>query len=158
VSAVTTHRRIRPFNTRDTYPNQTLDNDLCHAVVANGTVYLLPHSRGGTGGRIISHSKDPETNDLLGYTGDDPGIAVEAPAGSVIAFSSFNLHSSGTNTTRAMRRVYLPQYAPAPLHHSETGEQFNLAVPFVRNGRNIYDHKGDTPENWGGIAPPLLDA
>ncbi|MXZ95891.1 MAG: RidA family protein [Acidimicrobiaceae bacterium] len=37
---MTTHRRIRPFNTRDTYPNQKLDNDLCHAVVANGTVYL----------------------------------------------------------------------------------------------------------------------
>jgi enamine deaminase RidA (YjgF/YER057c/UK114 family) len=34
------HRRIRPFNTRDTYPNQSLDNDLCQAVVANGTVYL----------------------------------------------------------------------------------------------------------------------
>lgn len=37
---MTTHLRIRPFNTRDTYPNQDLDNDLCHAVVANGTVYL----------------------------------------------------------------------------------------------------------------------
>ena len=37
---MTTHRRIRPFNTSDTYPNQKLDNDLCHAVVANGTVYL----------------------------------------------------------------------------------------------------------------------
>ena len=37
---MTTHLRIRPFNTRDTYPNQRLDNDLCHAVVANGTVYL----------------------------------------------------------------------------------------------------------------------
>ena len=37
---MTTHRRIRPFNTRDTYPNQKLDNDLCHAVVANSTVYL----------------------------------------------------------------------------------------------------------------------
>ena len=37
---MTTHLRIRPFNTRDTYPNQELDNDLCHAVVANGTVYL----------------------------------------------------------------------------------------------------------------------
>ena len=34
------HRRIRPFNTRDTYPNQSLDNDLCQAVVANGTIYL----------------------------------------------------------------------------------------------------------------------
>jgi enamine deaminase RidA (YjgF/YER057c/UK114 family) len=37
---VTTHRRIRPFNTRETYPEQKLDNDLCQAVVAGNTVYL----------------------------------------------------------------------------------------------------------------------
>lgn len=35
-----THRRIRPFNTRDTYPEQNLDNDLCQAVVAGDTVYV----------------------------------------------------------------------------------------------------------------------
>jgi enamine deaminase RidA (YjgF/YER057c/UK114 family) len=35
-----THKRIRPFNTRDTYPEQELDNDLCQAVVAGNTVYL----------------------------------------------------------------------------------------------------------------------
>jgi enamine deaminase RidA (YjgF/YER057c/UK114 family) len=35
-----THKRIRPFNTKDTYPEQSLDNDLCQAVVANGVVYL----------------------------------------------------------------------------------------------------------------------
>jgi enamine deaminase RidA (YjgF/YER057c/UK114 family) len=35
-----THRRIRPFNTRATYPEQNLDNDLCQAVVAGNTVYL----------------------------------------------------------------------------------------------------------------------
>jgi enamine deaminase RidA (YjgF/YER057c/UK114 family) len=35
-----THRRIRPFNTRDTYPEQQLENDLCQAVVAGRTVYL----------------------------------------------------------------------------------------------------------------------
>jgi enamine deaminase RidA (YjgF/YER057c/UK114 family) len=34
------HRRIRPFNTRETYPEQDLDNDLCQAVVAGNTVYL----------------------------------------------------------------------------------------------------------------------
>lgn len=34
------HQRIRPFNTKDTYPEQNLDNDLCQAVVANGVVYL----------------------------------------------------------------------------------------------------------------------
>ena len=34
------HRRIRPFNTADTYPEQNLSNDLCQAVVAGDTVYL----------------------------------------------------------------------------------------------------------------------
>jgi enamine deaminase RidA (YjgF/YER057c/UK114 family) len=34
------HTRIRKFNTRDTYPEQKLDNDLCQAVIANGTIYL----------------------------------------------------------------------------------------------------------------------
>lgn len=34
------HRRIRPFNTRDTYPEQDLDNDLCQAVVAGNIVFL----------------------------------------------------------------------------------------------------------------------
>ena len=35
-----THKRIRMFNTKDTYPNQSLDNDLCQVVVAGNTVYL----------------------------------------------------------------------------------------------------------------------
>lgn len=35
-----THHRIRMFNTKDTYPNQSLDNDLCQAVVAGNTVYV----------------------------------------------------------------------------------------------------------------------
>src|SRR5437763_1177251 len=35
------HKRLRPFNTRDTYPEQKLDNDLCQAVVARGTTVFL---------------------------------------------------------------------------------------------------------------------
>lgn len=35
------HRRIRPFNTKDTYPEQKLDNDLAQAVVARGTMVFL---------------------------------------------------------------------------------------------------------------------
>ncbi len=35
-----THTRIRPFNTRDTYPEQQLDNDLAQAVVAGNIVFL----------------------------------------------------------------------------------------------------------------------
>ena len=35
------HTRIRPFNTKDTYPEQNLDNDLCQAVVARGhTIFV----------------------------------------------------------------------------------------------------------------------
>lgn len=34
------HTRIRKFNTRDTYPEQKLDNDLCQAVVAGNMVFL----------------------------------------------------------------------------------------------------------------------
>jgi enamine deaminase RidA (YjgF/YER057c/UK114 family) len=37
---IVSHRRIRPFNTKDTYPEQKLDNDFCQAVVAGNTVYL----------------------------------------------------------------------------------------------------------------------
>lgn len=35
------HTRIRPFNTKDTYPEQNLSNDLCQAVVAKGTMVFL---------------------------------------------------------------------------------------------------------------------
>jgi enamine deaminase RidA (YjgF/YER057c/UK114 family) len=49
------HKRIRPFNTRDTYPEQNLDNDLCQAVVAGGVVYL----RGQIG-------QDLDTRDSVG--------------------------------------------------------------------------------------------
>jgi enamine deaminase RidA (YjgF/YER057c/UK114 family) len=35
------HQRIRKFNTKDTYPEQELDNDLCQAVVARGTMVFV---------------------------------------------------------------------------------------------------------------------
>ncbi|TMV94053.1 RidA family protein [Thioclava sp. BHET1] len=35
------HTRIRAFNTKDTYPEQNLDNDLAQAVVARGQVIFL---------------------------------------------------------------------------------------------------------------------
>jgi enamine deaminase RidA (YjgF/YER057c/UK114 family) len=36
-----THIRIRKFNTRDTYPEQSLDNDLCQIVVARGRLVFV---------------------------------------------------------------------------------------------------------------------
>jgi enamine deaminase RidA (YjgF/YER057c/UK114 family) len=35
------HQRIRKFNTRDTYPTQKLDNDLCQTVVARGAMVFV---------------------------------------------------------------------------------------------------------------------
>jgi enamine deaminase RidA (YjgF/YER057c/UK114 family) len=35
------HERIRRFNTRDTYPEQKLDNDLCQVVKARGTLVFV---------------------------------------------------------------------------------------------------------------------
>ena len=108
----------------------------------NGTVYLLPHSRAGTKNHIQDHHREEGTNDLIGYTGNDPGIAVNAPAGSMACFSSTSLHRSGANSTEAMRRVYLMQYSAEPLLSSD-GTLWGDAVPFVKNGINIYDPAKD---------------
>lgn len=35
------HKRIHPFNTKATYPEQKLDNDLAQAVVARGTMVFV---------------------------------------------------------------------------------------------------------------------
>ena len=36
-----THQRYRKFNTKETYPNQKLDNDLCQLVKARGTMVFV---------------------------------------------------------------------------------------------------------------------
>src|SRR5919197_3011612 len=34
------HERLRPFNTRDVYPRQTLDNDMCMVVKAGNRLFM----------------------------------------------------------------------------------------------------------------------
>jgi ectoine hydroxylase-related dioxygenase (phytanoyl-CoA dioxygenase family) len=91
----------------------------------NGTVYLLPFSRAGTRD-VVGHVRDEETNDLVGYFGEDPGDPVNVPAGSIACFSSTLFHRSGPNTTDRMRRVYLAQYSPEPIL-DEDGRPRHLA-------------------------------
>jgi enamine deaminase RidA (YjgF/YER057c/UK114 family) len=43
------HQRHRMFNTKKTYPDQKLDNDLCQVVVARGTMVFV---RGQVGQRL----------------------------------------------------------------------------------------------------------
>jgi flavin reductase (DIM6/NTAB) family NADH-FMN oxidoreductase RutF len=67
-TAMTTHRRHRMFNTKDTYPEQKLDNDLCHAVVARGaTVFLrgqCPQDL-DTSASIASHDPAEQTRKVM---------------------------------------------------------------------------------------------
>ena len=55
------HTRIRKFNTKETYPEQELDNDLCQAVVARGsTVFLRGQISQDLDSRESLHVGDPE--------------------------------------------------------------------------------------------------
>ena len=47
------HNRIRKFNTRDAYPEQKLDNDVCMAVRAGKTVYLRGQTAMDLDGNIV---------------------------------------------------------------------------------------------------------
>ena len=93
----------------------------------NGTIYVLPYDRAGTRERI-QHVKDPVSNDLVGYAGDDPGDPVVAPAGTIAVFSSTILHRSGPNRTNQMRRVYLAQYSAEPIVNPD-GSLRRSAIP-----------------------------
>jgi enamine deaminase RidA (YjgF/YER057c/UK114 family) len=48
-----THLRLRKFNTRDVYPDQKLDNDLCMVVRANNTVYVRGQTAMDLDGKIV---------------------------------------------------------------------------------------------------------
>jgi len=47
------HIRLRKFNTRDTYPEQRLDNDLCQAVRAGNHVFLRGQVGQDLDGRVV---------------------------------------------------------------------------------------------------------
>ena len=57
------HQRFRKFNTRDTYPDQNLDNDLCQAVRAGNMVFLRGQVGTDFDGRLVGQ--------------DDPGAQAE---------------------------------------------------------------------------------
>ncbi|HZS14569.1 MAG TPA: phytanoyl-CoA dioxygenase family protein [Candidatus Dormibacteraeota bacterium] len=103
----------------------------------NGTVYLLPFSRAGSR-EVADHRRLAGSNDLLGYFGDDPGVPVIAPAGSIAVFSSVLFHRSGPNRTGAPRRVYLAQYSAEPLMQDDPPDlPVQNADPFLRDGRRV---------------------
>ena len=99
---------------------------------SNGTIYILPASRAGGSG-LRPHQRLADTNDLVGYDGDDPGDPIEMAAGGIAIFSSRTLHRSGANTTGGIRRIYLAQYSPhaMPAKAGTTRQ----AISFLHNGK-----------------------
>lgn len=102
----------------------------------NGTVYVLPFSRAGVTSRV-DHLTEAGTNDLVGYSGDDPGEAMVLSAGSVAAFTSVSFHRSGANTTSEPRRVYLAQYSAEPIVDPRSNRLWALATPFLKDGERV---------------------
>jgi enamine deaminase RidA (YjgF/YER057c/UK114 family) len=58
------HTRIRPFNTKDTYPEQNISNDLCQVVVARGQMVFLR----GQIGQNLDTSESVCIGDVTGQT------------------------------------------------------------------------------------------
>jgi enamine deaminase RidA (YjgF/YER057c/UK114 family) len=58
------HKRIRMFNTKDTYPEQKLDNDLCQTVVAKGSMVFVR----GQIGQDLDTSASVAIGDAAGQT------------------------------------------------------------------------------------------
>jgi len=100
----------------------------------NGTVYILPFSRAGTR-RRQDHRIIDESNDKIGYFGQDPGVPVIAPAGSIAVFSSVSFHRSSQNTSKGWRRVYLTQYSSEPILTEDGSRNWSNAAPFLVDGK-----------------------
>jgi ectoine hydroxylase-related dioxygenase (phytanoyl-CoA dioxygenase family) len=101
----------------------------------NGTVWLLPYTRAGTRA-AVEHVLDPETNDLIGYVGDDPGDPLVLAAGSIACFSSTVFHRSGPNTTGCTRRAFVAQYSVQPILDEVGSRPRHLAVPLTTPDRS----------------------
>lgn len=104
------------------------------ATLANGTVRLIPgsHQEG-----LIDHERLAATNDLAVVVDEARAVAVEVPAGSVVAFSSRTLHATGANGSDRPRRVYLAQYTPEVMLNPGTRQLRRNAIPLVQGGRQV---------------------
>ena len=66
----------------------------------NGTVYLLPHSRGGTKSRSSTTSRKTAPTISSATRATIRAMPLIVPAGSIVAFDSFVFHRSGAEQDR----------------------------------------------------------
>lgn len=108
------HKRIRTFNTRDTYPEQKLDNDLSQAVVARGTTVFLR-------GQV---SQDLETQETC-HVGD-----AAAQAGKAMANIKLLLEEAGSELFHVCRVVvYLTDIRHREAVYREMGRWLKGVFP-----------------------------
>lgn len=103
---------------------------------ANGTISVLPYGRAGTR-EVVTHVRDDASNDMVGFHGDDEGIRLDVPAGSIVCFSSTVFHKSGANTTPRLRRAYVVQYSIEPILSADRTRVRHQAVPFIHQGERV---------------------
>lgn len=104
--------------------------------IENGTVQVLSYEQAGTRD-WISHQRETETGDMIGYRGEETGTPALIKAGGIVVFSSAVFHRSGVNVTNEMRRVYLAQYSAEPIYRLDGKTLWSNAVPFLENGEKI---------------------
>ena len=103
------HTRIRPFNTKETYPEQKLDNDLCQAVVALCSRILEDKRLNDR--LLVSRIGDTEHEELVKFTGPrhfGRKIAAALVMAAVVFFSfATGVYRVGANATLegSVRRV-----------------------------------------------------
>jgi ectoine hydroxylase-related dioxygenase (phytanoyl-CoA dioxygenase family) len=98
----------------------------------NGTLRVLPFSRGGTR-HAVKHRPAPTGSDIIADFGEGEGEVLDVPAGSIVVMSGLLPHRSGPNTTPRPRRAYLFQYSKRPVLIEGHGPA-QMAVPVLAGG------------------------
>jgi enamine deaminase RidA (YjgF/YER057c/UK114 family) len=106
------HQRIHKFNTRDTYPDQDLDNDLCQVVRAGNMIFL----RGQVGTDFAGN--------LVG--GDDPAKQTEQAMQNVKTL----LHDAGSQLDHVCKiTIYLTDPANREVVYRVVGKWLKGVFP-----------------------------
>lgn len=103
--------------------------------VENGCIWVLPksHKLG-----LIEHRRDEKGSELVPVSYDESGaIPVEMKPGQVAIFSSLTLHKSGPNTSKEVRKGYVPQYHVPHVVRVDTGKPWGDLYPVLRGGKPV---------------------
>ena len=111
---MTLHERIKPYNTRDSYPDMTMDYELCQAVKARGTMVFLR-------GQVSQNLKTAEP-----LYKDDPA----KQAAQTVANIRVLLEAAGASLEHICRTVvYITDIKHRQEIYQELGKQFDGVLP-----------------------------